>query len=45
MSDPYRSVGVCVVSPDAIHQHVKTKSEEVRWMHYIAPEYASSRMY
>ena len=33
-----------VVSPDAIHQHVKTKSEEVRWMHYVAPEYATSRL-
>ena len=33
----------CVaVSPDAIHQHVKTKNEDQRWLHYIAPEYAAS---
>ena len=30
------------VSPDAIHQHVKTKNEDQRWLHYIAPEYATS---
>jgi nuclear receptor-binding protein len=35
-------VKIGAVSPDAIHQHVKTKSEEVRWMHYVAPEYATS---
>ena len=33
---------VCVrtVSPDAIHEHVKTKIEGTKRMHYTAPEYA-----
>ena len=35
-------VCVCVhaVSPDAIHEHVKTKIEGTKRMHYTAPEYA-----
>ena len=37
----WRCVSVAV-SPDAIHQYVKTKNEDQRWLHYIAPEYASS---
>ena len=28
------------VAPDAIYSHVKTRKEEARNMHYIAPEYA-----
>ena len=33
---------ICVrtVSPDAIHEHVKTKIEGTKRMHYTAPEYA-----
>ena len=33
-------VCVCTVSPDAIHEHVKTKIEGTKRMHYTAPEYA-----
>ncbi len=37
--------GCCfvVVSPDAIHEHVKTKTEgqEPKILHYAAPEFAS----
>ncbi|XP_063620628.1 nuclear receptor-binding protein homolog [Cydia splendana] len=32
------------VAPDAIHHHVKTCRENMRNMHLIAPEYASSQM-
>ena len=33
------------VSPDAIHEHVKTKIEgqETKRLHYAAPEFASER--
>ena len=30
---------ICVVSPDAIHMHVKTKQEVMKGLHYFAPEY------
>ncbi|CAB3221282.1 unnamed protein product [Arctia plantaginis] len=32
------------VAPDAIHHHVKTCRENMRNMHFIAPEYGSSQM-
>ena len=30
---------VHIVSPDAIHEHVKTKIEGTKRMHYTAPKY------
>lgn len=30
----------CLVAPDAIYNHVKTYREEVKNVHYAAPEYA-----
>lgn len=30
------------VSPDAIHEHVKTKTEETNRLHYAAPELATA---
>ena len=30
------------VSPDAIHEHVKTKTEETKRLHYAAPELATA---
>jgi nuclear receptor-binding protein len=35
-------VCVCAVSPDAIHEHVKTKTEETNRLHYAAPELATA---
>ena len=37
------SLSAMLVSPDAIHQHVKTKIEETKRMHYTAPEYAGQQ--
>ena len=33
---------VHAVSPDAIHEHVKTKTEETNRLHYAAPELATA---
>ena len=30
------------MSPDAIHEHVKTKTEETKRLHYAAPELATA---
>lgn len=30
------------MSPDAIHQHVKTKNTETTGLHYAAPEFAGN---
>ena len=40
----YMYVCVRTVSPDAIHEHVKTKIEGTKRMHYTAPEYAGEGM-
>ena len=34
-----------IVSPDAIHQHVKTKNVPTTTLHYKAPEYAGRTVY
>ena len=37
----YCPLSVHLVSPDAIHEHVKTKVQpELKRLHYTAPEYA-----
>ena len=33
---------LCTVSPDAIHEHVKTKTEQTQRLHYAAPELATA---
>lgn len=38
----YVCAHVGAVSPDAIHEHVKTKTEETNRLHYAAPELATA---
>lgn len=32
-----------LVAPDSIHQHVKTCQENIKNMHFVAPEYGGSK--